>query len=172
MVAFNVPLFFSCIAWELLMPKGTLPKLALLGVAVRMPSGGAKLVPVISQYTVPFVASVSNSIDPPNCPGDLGAKMIVTAKRFPGARVYGSTSAVAVNAFPDTDSLLNITLAVPVFAIINEIAAALPTVRLPNLAIDGLITRVPLGGAALAVLGFVPPTNKVALKTVAQIAPR
>jgi hypothetical protein len=77
-----------------------------------------------------------------------------------------------VNAFPDTDSLLNVTLAVPVFAIINEIAAALPTVRLPNLAIDGLITRVPFGGAALAVLGFVPPTNKVALKTAAQIAPR
>ena len=77
-----------------------------------------------------------------------------------------------MNAPPDRDSLLNVTLPVPVFAIVNEIPAALPTLRLPNHAIEGLITSVPLGGAAFAVLGFVPPTNKVALRTAAQIALR
>ena len=77
-----------------------------------------------------------------------------------------------MNALPDRYSLLIVTLAVPVFVIINEMAAALPTVRLPNLAIEGPIISVPLGGAALAVLGFVPPTNKVALRIAAQIALR
>lgn len=77
-----------------------------------------------------------------------------------------------MNPLPDTDSLLNVTLPAPVFVIINEIAAALPTVRFPNLVIEGLITSVPLGSVALAVLGFVPPANKVALTRAAQIAPR
>ncbi len=41
------PLFFSCTAWELLVPTGTFPKLALLGVTVRSPPVVCTPVPVI-----------------------------------------------------------------------------------------------------------------------------
>lgn len=77
-----------------------------------------------------------------------------------------------MNALPDRNSLLIVTLPVPVFAIINDILAELPTLRLWNLAIVGLITSVPLGSAAFAVPGPAPPTNKVAPTKTAQIAPR
>jgi len=46
-VTLAVPAFFSCTACDTLDPNGTLPKLALLGVAESIPPDGATPVPVI-----------------------------------------------------------------------------------------------------------------------------
>jgi hypothetical protein len=77
-----------------------------------------------------------------------------------------------VNADPDTDSLLNVTVPVPVLVIMIEMLAAAPTLKLPNLAMEGPKASVPFGTAAFADLGFITQASKAAVRRVTQIVPR
>ena len=72
----SAPVFVNCTICELVIPSGTLPKLALDGVAR---SAGATPVPVIAKLTELFEALLVSARYPANDPDDAGANFSVTA---------------------------------------------------------------------------------------------
>jgi hypothetical protein len=97
------------------MPRGTLPKLALDGVAR---SAGATPVPVIAKLTELFEASLVSARYPANDPGDAGANFSVTVTDVAGRIVVGTLSPLTLNALPETVSFVMVSAARPSFQMV------------------------------------------------------
>ena len=80
-VTVSAPVFVNCTVCEFVVPSGTLPKLALDGVARN---AGAVPVPVIAKLTELFEALLVRARYPANEPEDAGANLSVTVRDAAG----------------------------------------------------------------------------------------
>lgn len=124
MLRLCVPLLASCIACELVVPTGTLPKLTLLGVAVS--ACAAVNTPVRSAYTLPnpFVAPLPMITYPVTSTVCVGAIFTVILTCAPGKIYIATLIPLALYMLACKLSLVICMLTGPVFVIVTAIVAA------------------------------------------------
>jgi hypothetical protein len=124
-----VPLFVSLIVCELLFPMTTLPKLALEGFA---PSCGCTPEPVSEIVAGELVALLTTLRLPVALPAVGGAKLAVSVKLWPAARVTAPGKLLRLNPAPVMAACEMLTLAVPVFVSATVCRVEVPTRVLPK----------------------------------------
>ena len=152
----TLPVFFNCSVCEFVVPTGTLPRFAAPGVMLKVP---ATPVPDSGKYTRLLVASLPNTMRPPLAPVVSGANLTVIVTCAAGASVSGSVRPLAAYMFACKLSLLNTTLAVPVFVTTTDMLFAVPTCTFPKFAADGLNDNVPAAACALCGVRPTSQTN-------------
>lgn len=152
----TLPVFFNCSVCEFVVPTGTLPKFAAPGVMLKVP---ATPVPDSGKYTRLLVALLPNTMCPPIVPVVSGENLTVIVRCAAGASVSGIVRPLTAYMVACKLSLLNTTLAVPVFVITTDMLFDVPTCTFPKFAADGLKDKVPVAARALSGVRVAKHTN-------------
>jgi hypothetical protein len=133
-VRLALPVFFSVIVCEPVLPTATLPKLTLDGV-----TASCGCVPVALRATVvgePDAFAVSEML-PETAPGEVGVKTALNVVLLPAEIVCGEKP-VILNPAPVAPPCEIVRLALPVFVRVTVCELLLPTATLPKLTLDGV----------------------------------
>ena len=136
------PVFVIVPERDWLEPTVTLPKLREVGLALSCP-GVAAPVPETEIVSEGFDASEVMVTVPLADPVELGENVTFALAVAPAARIKGVAIPPTVNPEPVIPTCEMVTLAVPVFVIVEERVWLCPTVILPKLRDAGLAPRVP-----------------------------
>jgi len=141
MVIGVAPVFVSVSANEELFPITMLPKLKLVGVAVKAP--GARPVPDKDIVRVGFDAFEVMVTVPLALPPAVGAKETVNDVFCAGFSVSGVVMPLSWNPVPLMLACDTLTAVPPVLVRVTLTEAVEPTSTLPNASLDGLRESVP-----------------------------
>jgi hypothetical protein len=153
MVSFVFPVFVRVTASELVVPSFTFPKLKLVGLAA---SSALAAIPVPPKAMVDgeVGALLTSVTDPDALPADDGVKTALNVALFPAAIVMGAFNPEALKPVPIKAACEIVRLALPPFDTVMVCELLLPTITLPNAALDG----------ATAICACVPvPLNAIAM---------
>ncbi len=133
-VRLALPVFFSVIVCEPVLPTGTLPKPTLDGVTVS-----CGCVPVALRATVVGEpdAFVVNEMPPETAPGEVGVKTALSVALLPAEIVCDEKPGI-LNPVPVALPCETARLALPVFVRVTVCELLLPTATLPKLTLDGV----------------------------------
>ena len=152
---------------EFVVPIGTLPKLALVGVAVKVEP--ARPSPVTTIVAGEFVALLATFTVPLTLPAVFGANVTSIVAVCPGASVVPLPPPLVVIPAPLIVTPENVTLELPVFFSVTASVFELPTMSFPKLKLVGVavsarvaVTPVPLT-VNVNVNGVFPPLLNVVL---------
>lgn len=130
---FAVPVFFTVIVCELLVPSITLPKLTLDGV---IDMAGLAPVPLRAIAVDDGVKFVETEMLPETFPGVVGAKTALKLMLVPGVRVF-ALKPVTLKAVPVTLSDETTRFAVPVLVNVIACVELVPSVIVPKFTLEG-----------------------------------
>ena len=122
-----LPVFFSVITSELLLPTATLPKATLAGLAAPRASSPVPLRAIVAGDPGALLVM---EIVPDAVPSALGAKLTENVAFAPALMVVGAS--VMVYPGPEIVAALTFSAALPVFVNVTICEALLPTLTLPN----------------------------------------
>jgi len=135
------PVLVSVSVNEELLPITTLPKLRLVGAAVKAP--GARPVPDKDIVKVGFDAFDVIVTVPVALPPAVGAKETVNVVFWAGFSVSGVVMPLSWNPAPLMLACETLTAVPPVFVRVTPMDAVEPTSTLPKASLDGLSESVP-----------------------------
>ena len=119
------PVFVTATEMVLLLPRVTLPKLALVGFAVREP--GASPVPESAILSGEPVASDTIATEPLAAPAVVGAKPTLNVTLWFAASVAGRVRPLTENPAPLTLACEMVTEVPPVLVNVSDLLELLPT---------------------------------------------
>jgi hypothetical protein len=160
------PVFVNVTFCDPLLPTATLPKLKLVGLAVKLPAGAAVAVP-LSVIVTGDPALFATVILPVKLPVEVGANFTANVAVCDASNVAGVLTPLTLKPVPAAVTAVICSAAPPVFVSVMFCDALLPTATLPKLRLVGVAVKFPVG-AAVAV-----PVNPIVIgEPVASLATR
>ncbi len=139
-VTFSPPVFLSVTIWELASPRITLPKLILVGLAVKSPDVTA--VPDSGMFKVGSCAFETTATFPLKLPADCGANVTENVTLCPAPTVTGTVIPETLNPVPLGVTAVIVALVPPVFLIVSVCEEFVPTCTFVNVMLVGLAVSV------------------------------
>lgn len=149
-VTFSPPVFFKVTICEVASPKTTLPKLMLVGLAVKSPEVAA--VPETGMFNVGFWAFDVTATLPLKVPAEGGVNVTLNETLCPAVSVTGSVIPETLKPVPVAATPVTCALVPPVFLIVSVCVEFAPTRMLVKVMLVGFavnvagVTPVPLSG--------------------------
>jgi hypothetical protein len=159
----DAPVLLNTMDCVLLSPTCTLPKLRLVGLALRVP-GAAVPVPDNATTTLEFVASLVTVKVPLVAPADAGAKTTLNVLLVPAAKVSGRVRPFKLKPVPVAEAWVMVIVDPPELVKVSCSVLLEPVCTEPKLRLDGLVPRVP--GVAVPV----PDSGTLKAEPVASLA--
>ena len=137
-VSVALPVFFTVIVWEFVLPSTTLPKLTLDGVKLIRGAGAAAPVPVrLSVVGEPAALLVKTTL-PLTAVVPVGANVTVNVLVPPAATFSGVVRPLMVKPVPLMVAWEIVNVALPPFVIVTVFGLLVPSVTVPNATGDGV----------------------------------
>ncbi len=139
-VTFSPPVFFNVTVCDDVSPITTLPKLMLVGLAVKSPDVTA--VPDSGMFKVGSCAFETTATFPLKLPADCGANVTENVTLCPAATVTGTVIPETLNPVPLGVTAVIVALVPPVFLIVSVCEELVPTCTLVKVMLVGLAVRL------------------------------
>src|SRR5580704_12622528 len=134
-LTFSPPVFFNVTVCDAVFSSTTLPKLMLVGLAVKSPDVTA--VPVNGIDKFGFCAFDVTATSPVKVPVDCGAKVTLNETLCPAPSATGRVMPETLNPVPLAATAVICALVPPVFCIVSDCVRLFPTCTLVNVWLVG-----------------------------------